>query len=310
MINLDLAITRWSLTNITPVYEHSSKAVYTATSALFGPVILKIDQNHDQLTSEYRMLSAMQDKHCCRVYDFDEEQGLLLEERIMPGNVLRELESLDERIDAFCQVFTTLHPSDTVIVSCDTARITSAPYTYDTLAADASPITPAELESNAPSHHPTYLEWLTRIRTFSETHPIDESLRKMTAQAYDCCAYLFDKYPERVLLHGDLHHDNMLLRADGSYAMIDPKGVIGPAILDLPRFLLNELFPNMPAEPVSHMKKAIQLICDKCNFPIEDVQKAFFMETVLANMWSVQDDDPADWRELDVATQILSTASY
>ena len=128
-------------------------------------------------------------------------------------------------------------------------------------------------------------------------------------QAYDCCAYLFDKYPERVLLHGDLHHDNMLLRPDGSYAMIDPKGVIGPAILDLPRFLLNELFPNMPAEPISHMKKAIQLICDKCAYPVEDVQKAFFMETVLANMWSVEDNDPADWKELDVAAQILSTTS-
>ena len=278
MINLDLAITRWSLTHVKPVYEHSTKAVYTATSAHFGPVILKIDLNHDQLASEYRMLSAMQGKHCCKVYDFDEEQGLLLEERLLPGNVLRELDHLEERIDAFCQVFAALHSAGNQAIS-------------------------------APSHHPAYLDWLSRIRTFSETHPIDESLRKMTAQAYDCCAYLFEKYPERVLLHGDLHHDNMLLRSDGSYAMIDPKGVIGPEILDLPRFLLNELFPNMPAEPISHMAKAIRLISDKCGYPVEDVQKAFFMETVLANMWSVQDDDPAEWKELEVASQMLSASS-
>lgn len=279
MINLNLDVTRWSLTDIKPVYEHSTKAVYTAVSALYGPVILKIDLNHAQLASEHRMLSAMQGKHCCQVYDFDEEQGLLLEERILPGNVLRELEHLEERIDAFCQVFTALHP-------CDNP------------------------DANAPSHHPTYLDWLTRIRTFSETHPIDGRLREMTGKAYDFCAYLFEKYPEHVLLHGDLHHDNMLLRTDGSYAMIDPKGVIGPAILDLPRFLLNELFPNMPAEPISHMEKAIRMISKKCGYPAEDVQKAFFMETVLANMWSVQDDDPADWKELEVASRTLPSTSY
>ena len=279
MKNLNLAIARWALTDIKTVYEHSTKAVYTAASALYGPVILKIDLNHAQLASEYRMLSAMQGTHCCQVYDFDEEQGLLLEERILPGNVLRELSNLEERIEAFCQVFATLHPSD-------------------------------GLGSTPSSHHPTYLDWLTRIRTFSETHPIDGRLREMTGQAYDFCAYLFEKYPEHVLLHGDLHHDNMLLRTDGSYAMIDPKGVIGPAILDLPRFLLNELFPNMPAEPISHMEKAIRLISEKCGYPAEDVQKAFFMETVLANMWSVQDDDPADWKELEVASRTLSSTSY
>lgn len=279
MINLNLAITRWSLTDVKPVYEHSTKAVYTAVSALYGPVILKIDLNHAQLASEHRMLSAMQGKHCCQVYDFDEEQGLLLEEQILPGNVLRELEHLEERIEAFCQVFAELHSSDNP-------------------------------DANAPSHHPTYLDWLSRIRAFSDTHPIDARLRQMTQQAYDCCACLFEKYPERVLLHGDLHHDNMLLRADGSYAMIDPKGVIGPAILDLPRFLLNELFPNMPAEPISHMEKAIRLISENCGYPAEDVQKAFFMETVLANMWSVQDDDPADWKELEVASKTLSSTSY
>ena len=42
-------------------------------------------------------------------------------------------------------------------------------------------------------------------------------------------------------MHGDLHHDNILLRKDGSYAMIDPKGVAGPEILDLPRYIMNEI---------------------------------------------------------------------
>ena len=303
MKNLNLAVTRWSLTDVKPVYEHSTKAVYTAVSALYGPVILKIDLNHAQLASEHRMLSAMQGKHCCQVYDFDEEQGLLLEERILPGNVLRELENLEKRIDAFCQVFAELHSYDTASDSHDTDHGLSK------VAADGA-ITPDNPESNTPSPHPTYLDWLTRIRAFSENHPIDARLRHMTQQAYDCCSCLFEKYPERVLLHGDLHHDNMLLRADGSYAMIDPKGVIGPAILDLPRFLLNELYPNMPAEPISHMEKAIRLISEKCGYPVEDVQKAFFMETVLANMWSVQDNDPADWKELEVASRTLPSTSY
>lgn len=55
------AILKWKLNHIEVIYEHSTKGVFSAESEDFGPVILKFDQNRQQLGSEYKMLSRLSD---------------------------------------------------------------------------------------------------------------------------------------------------------------------------------------------------------------------------------------------------------
>lgn len=59
------------------------------------------------------MLERLSGRHSCKVYAFDESAGLLLEEHIFPGTVLRQETSLEKRIQAFLQVFQEIHmPAD------------------------------------------------------------------------------------------------------------------------------------------------------------------------------------------------------
>ena len=51
-----------------------------------------------------------------------------------------------------------------------------------------------------------------------------------------------------MVLHGDLHHENMLFDAQAGWIVIDPKGVIGKPCLEMGRYLLNYLPPSMPME--------------------------------------------------------------
>lgn len=51
-----------------------------------------------------------------------------------------------------------------------------------------------------------------------------------------------------MLLHGDFHHDNILLSNNGDYVIIDPKGVIGDPVFDIPRFILNEFGDEITTE--------------------------------------------------------------
>lgn len=218
---------KWELDHLEVIYEHSTRGVFSAESKDFGPVILKVNQHKSQLESEYRMLAQLAGSHSCKVYAFDEIAGLLLEERIFPGTVLRREASLEKRIQMFLQVFREIH-----------------------MPADSGP---------------TYLSWLENICEYCAQHHVAEN---MASQAHSFCAEMFEKYPDRVLLHGDLHHDNLLLRTDGTYAMIDPKGVIGPAIMDLPRF---------------------------------NITKLFYMETVLENIWCMEDGEEMNRREIELA---------
>lgn len=245
---LQFAIDQWGLSDLCPIYEREQAAVWSAESDRFGSVILKWNST-GQLESEYRMLSQLQGRGCCKVYGYD--QGLLLEERLLSGTVLREERSLEKRVEVLASVFREIH------------------------------LPQQEGE--------TYLDWLNKAHAFCEAQNVADELLRLAGQARDICAELFDQYPERVLLHGDLHHDNLLLRTDGSYAVIDPKGVVGPEILDLPRFLLNEA--DICDDP-AHVERAIRLVSQACGYPEENLRKALFMEAVLATVWCVEDGMP------------------
>ena len=103
------AAERWGLNRCEEIYLHPTKAVLSAESERFGPVILKIDRNISRLKSEHRMLTGLSGRHSCRVYAYDENAGLLLEERIFPGTVLRREASLEKRIKIFSRIFREIH---------------------------------------------------------------------------------------------------------------------------------------------------------------------------------------------------------
>lgn len=258
---INYAVRKWELDRLEVIYEHSVKGVFSAESGEFGPVILKINQHKSELESEYQMLARLSGHHSCKAYAFDESAGLLLEERIYPGTVLRRETSLGKRIGAFLQVFREIH-----------------------MPADSGT---------------TYLNWLEQICEYCVSHQVEED---MASRAHLFCAEMFEKYPDRVLLHGDLHHDNLLLRTDGSYAMIDPKGVVGPAIMDLPRFILNELDTAHSCSDRQHIEEVIRLLGEQSGYPAADIRKLFYMETVLANIWCLEDGEEMNRQELELAS--------
>lgn len=145
---------------------------------------------------------------------------------------------------------------------------------------------------------PTYLNWLENICEYCAQHHVAEN---MAAQAHSFCAEMFEKYPDRVLLHGDLHHDNLLLRTDGNYAMVDPKGVVGPAIMDLPRFILNEPDTAHVCPDREHIEEVIRLLGEQSGYPAADITKLFYMETVLENIWCVENGEEMNRREIELA---------
>lgn len=260
------ATEKWRLNRLEEIYRRSSKAVFSAESERFGAVILKIDSDSAQLRSEYRMLARLTGG-CAQVYAYEEDKGLLLEERILPGTVLRQETSLEKRVEVFSQVFRRIHAS----------------------------------AENVSEQGETYLDWLDEICGWCVQNRAAEELTAMAEQARRYCAEMFEKYPDRMLLHGDLHHDNMLLKSDGSYVMIDPKGVVGPAVMDLPRYILNEIGTGHDRLDREHIEEVIRLICERLDYPQADVRKLFFMETVLANVWCMESGEEIDRQEIELA---------
>ena len=201
----------------------------------------------------------------CKLHASDLTLGLLLEERVCPGTPLRREPDPARRIACFYEVFRRVHTS-------------------------------------APADGETYLDWLERAEAFCrEKCP---ALHEDARRALQIGRSIFAAYPERVLLHGDLHHDNILLDAQSGYRAIDPKGVVGPPIFDIPRFLLNELEPEAP-DILAHMETVLQLTGRTSGFPLPQLRELLYMEAVLGNVWCAEDSEPIDWDDLRIAVQLL-----
>lgn len=278
---LDYAVSKWKLTNITEVYANSVRAVYRAKSETYGSVIVKINNNADELCIEAAVLGVLSGNGCCTLYAFEEEKGILLEEQICPGTVLRDEQDVQKRVECFAAVFEKLHES--------TGKGGSE----------------CVLSGFGALEFGTYLDWLANAKQFCEESTRSGSVKVQTIlkasglpkkmqHAYEIGEEMFTKYSERVLLHGDLHHDNILANAEGGYSVIDPKGVIGPRIFDVPRFVLNEIGYVKEAETEKtkeHLEWVIGLISESLGYPVQDIRKLLFMETILASVWSVEDGE-------------------
>lgn len=104
---------------------------------------------------------------------------------------------------------------------------------------------------------------------------------------------LQDKSPE-VLLHGDLHQNNILSHREG-WVVIDPKGVIGLSI--------NEAWAC-----VEHPEHDLRCIADRLGYSLDTVTQWYFVHLVLAACWQEENHlDPS--RFLHLAESIFHTAA-
>ena len=255
--------------NLETIYECEERAVYVATTLKYGDIIMKMNDDVYELMMEYTALKDMSGNNCAKVYNCIGGE-MILEERIIPGNELRKVVDTDTRLSYFVETFNCIH------------KIPMNAKMYD-----------------------TYLDWLSRAYEFCIGANVKPELTEKMHVAKAIGEELFEKYPERVLLHGDLHHDNMLLNKEGKYSIIDPKGVIGPEVFDIPRFVLNELDEDVNIKGKEHISYVISELSKRLSYDITDIKKLFFMETILSNAWCVEDGEEVDEEAIGIAAEIL-----
>jgi streptomycin 6-kinase len=97
--------------------------------------------------------------------------------------------------------------------------------------------------------------------------------------------------PKSVLLHGDLHHDNILQNGN-RWIVIDPKGVIGEPAYEVAAFIRNPipelLLLNNTANIISHR---IARFAKHLELQEQRILDWYFVQAVLAWSWAVEDGD-------------------
>ncbi|WP_045746713.1 aminoglycoside phosphotransferase family protein [Actinoplanes rectilineatus] len=128
--------------------------------------------------------------------------------------------------------------------------------------------------------------------------------RRLVERAGRLWTQLCASATERVVLHGDLHHDNVLA-AESGWLAIDPHGVVGDPGYEVGAMLYNP-FGSLADDTVLDLVPArIEQLADGLGMPAERVAAWGFVQAVLSEIWTLEDGGVVTGRPLLLAERLL-----
>jgi streptomycin 6-kinase len=111
-------------------------------------------------------------------------------------------------------------------------------------------------------------------------------------------AELCESMTDVVMLHGDLHHDNVLRSGYDNWLAIDPKGVVGEPAYETGALMRNP-FPGLfdVAAPARVLRRRADQLSDLLDLDVARVRGWAYAQAVLSGVWAESDgEDPSFWR--------------
>jgi streptomycin 6-kinase len=257
---LDRCVSRFCVSLEAPFPNLSWNLILKAAKHDGTPVVLKIAVLKADLSRELSALHCYAGRGGIQVIDADDNLGALVLERAEPGTPLSTIEDDNLATEIFCNVFQRLHcpPSTGQYVSIKDHFLGLNRYRHRF--EDDDVIGPL------PTH------WVERAR--------------------ECLAYLISSTNESVLLHGDLHHDNILRHKGNEWAVIDPKGIVGDRHFDTIQYLLN--YEERGGDPYTVLHRRIDIIADDLSLDPCRIAMWGIARGVLEACWTIE-DGRTDW---------------
>ena len=257
----------WELSEIEFQKSLSTNSlIFYAVSKQYGRVILKALINNG-FDKEILACKLFQGENFCKIYEYSLEDQVYITERIMPADTLYESAPRNDRIKIVGRIFKGLHKTDI-----------------------------------PDSAFPTYSEWFEAGKEGTKNRKDCEELYQYLYSAERMLADINQKYSRNLLLHGDLHHENILKNENGSYTVIDPKGVIGDPVFDLSRFILDEFRDDLTSEPKDVIIDFVQKLGDGVGIPCEILLRCLYIETVI---WLFR-EELANGESLEECQQLIT----
>jgi streptomycin 6-kinase len=268
----------WDLTVGRP-YELSLHYVTAVTRGDGTPAVLKLGvPGGGSLEEEVPALAAFGGRGAVRLLRADLARGALLLERVDPGWRARDLiPGRDaEATSAAVGVMRRLH----------------VPPPPGCLVPDV--LTQAEAFDGY-------------VRRFGENGPLPLDL---VVRAGGLMRELCASATARVVLHGDLHHDNILRATREPWLAIDPHGLVGDPVYEVGSLLYNPDPDNRDATLAALVHSRVDQLADELAVPVDQVVAWGFVKAVLSDVWSTSgwptrgDRTPVS-RATDVARALL-----
>lgn len=270
---IDACERRWSLTALPPFPDLSYNYVAPAVLADGTAVVLKLGVLNPELLTEIEALRFYDGRGMCRLLAADSEWGALVLERLKPGTMLVSLEDDEQATSIAAQVMRQLWR-------------------------------PAPPE---PHPFPTIAKWaagLGRLRPQFDggTGPFPAQL---VEQAEALFTELLASQAEPVLLHGDLHHYNILTAERHPWLAIDPKGVVGEPAYEIGAWLRNPFDLLDRPQPARILARRVDQLAEVLELDRARLAGWGMAQAVLSGWWNFEERGHA-WERVMVIARHLA----
>ena len=249
--------------------DSSFNYVARASHVDLGEVVVKLGASGIEFVSELEALRLYGGQGAVRLLKADPMNGAMMLESVRPGSALSNVRSDEEATSIAASVMRTLW----------------------------RPV-PEQHPFAAMSEFDGGVEWL-RTCLANQCSPIPTTL---VGRAEGLLRELASGQAEPVLLHGDLHHDNILSAERGRWLAVDPKGVVGDPTYDVGPFLYNRLFET--DSPVSRLKRRVDQMSEEFGFERDRIVGAAIPRAVLAAWPAGSSGEP--WRDALRCAELLA----
>ncbi|WP_087998156.1 aminoglycoside phosphotransferase family protein [Gottfriedia solisilvae] len=257
LANFDVLIAhceeRWKM-KIMPPFDLSYNFVAPAKADDGKDLVIKLTVPNEEFLSEVSALKEFNGNGMVSLIDSDLEKGVLILERLIPGETLVSIKNEDEAV---------------LIASSIMKKLWR----------------PAPKNSNLQS----IIHRLNSLMRISQQNPegIGPIMIGTIQEAVDIFKELANTQTDLYLLHGDLHHYNILHTSKDTWLAIDPKGLFGEREYDTIQFLLNNLENK---DILTVIDKRVDLLVDQLALDKKRLLLWGFAHAVLSTCWSLEDE--------------------
>jgi streptomycin 6-kinase len=263
---------RWSLR----LEEPFCPLTYNYVAPGRGPdntaIVLKAGVPNKELATEIAALNHFRGHGAVKLRDSDADQGVLLLDRVMPGNSLLSDWTSDKSTEIAAAVMRELH------------RPPPEGHTFPAVA--------------------NWGEGFARLRSGFQggTGPFPAELVERAERNFGDLAASMERV---VVLHGDLHHWNIISDGEDDWLAIDPKGVLGEPAYEVGAWLRNP-FPMVYEGPnvLQLIERRLDRFAEILSFDRSRMAGWAFSQGVLSAWWAYEDGEDT-WPQWLEGAQIL-----
>lgn len=253
---LDQCSRKWGVTFESSVQKFSYNYVCNVTRKNGENAIVKLGYpGEKEVSTEMDALTIFDGTCSVRILEKDQKLGAMLLERIQPGYTITSLLRSD--------------PEQATTIMASLIRDTPKPI---------------------PREHsfPEVKDWMhacSNVRKLPAAKDI--SFMKILDRTENIFNELDASSTHKLVLHGDIHHENVLYSEERGWVTIDPKGIIGDPAFNAARFLRNPkgLFSENPEKIAPWL---IEKVANILNQSAKHLAGWAYIDSVLGQCWRIE----------------------